>query len=47
MTGLIVGALQPPALRGIARPPWLWPLATAAGTAITHTIGDALPQAGG
>ncbi len=47
VTGLVVGSLQLVALRGIARPLWAWPLATAAGTAITHALGDGLPQAGG
>ena len=40
VTGLVIGALQLPALRRVARPLWLWPLATAVGIAVTHALGD-------
>ena len=47
VTGRLIGALQLPALRGIARPLWAWPLATAAGIGITHGLGDGLSQQAG
>ncbi len=40
VTGIAIGALQLPVLRGLVRPLWLWPLATAAGIAVTHALGD-------
>ncbi|MEP7002915.1 MAG: hypothetical protein ABI888_00080 [Chloroflexota bacterium] len=40
VTGLLIGAIQLPALRGRLTRPWLWPLAMAGGLAITHGLGD-------
>lgn len=40
VTGIVIGALQLPVLRGLVRPLWLWTLATAAGIAVTHALGD-------
>ena len=42
VTGLLIGGTQLIALRGMLARPWQWPLATAAGMAITHEIGDGL-----
>ncbi|HEV2251046.1 MAG TPA: hypothetical protein VGT60_11130 [Candidatus Limnocylindria bacterium] len=47
VTGLLIGAAQLVALRGVLLHPWLWPLATAAGMAITHAAGDGLSAAAG
>lgn len=40
VTGLLIGAAQLIALRRLLPRPWLWPLATAVGLAITHGMGD-------
>ena len=40
VTGLLIGAVQLAALRGMLARPWLWPVATAIGIAITHGLGD-------
>ncbi|MDP9321213.1 MAG: hypothetical protein M3P16_08980 [Chloroflexota bacterium] len=40
LTGLLIGAAQLFALRGVLSRPWLWPGATAIGMAITHAMGD-------
>lgn len=42
LTGLLIGAAQLPALRGVLRSRWQWLLATAAGIAVTHAMGDGL-----
>ena len=47
VTGLLIGAVQLPALRGSGPRVWLWPLATAAGIAVTHGLGDGLPSGAG
>ncbi len=47
VTGLLIGGTQLLVLRGRLARPWLWPLATAAGMAITHGIGDGLSPAAG
>ena len=47
VTGLVIGALQLPALRRVARPLWLWPLVTAVGIAVTHALGDGVSLAVG
>ena len=47
LTGFLVGALQLFALRGALSRPWLWPIATAVGIAITHGLGDGMPTSAG
>ncbi len=47
VTGLLIGALQLPVLRGRLTRPWLWPLAMAGGLAITHGLGDGGHDASG
>lgn len=47
VTGLLVGAVQLFALRGMLARPWLWPLATAVGMGVTHLTGDGLSPAAG
>ena len=47
ITGLLIGGAQLFALRGRLARPWLWPVATAAGMAITHEVGDGLSPAAG
>lgn len=44
VTGGLIGGAQLLVLRGWLARPWLWPLATAAGMAITHGTGDGLSQ---
>ena len=47
VTGLLIGGAQLFALRGLLAQPWLWPVATSAGMAITHGTGDGLSPAAG
>ncbi|MDQ6859381.1 MAG: hypothetical protein M3Z65_10330 [Chloroflexota bacterium] len=47
MTGLLIGGAQMLVLRGTLAHPWLWPLATAAGMAVTHATGDGVSPATG
>lgn len=44
VTGVLIGCAQLFALQGVLAHPWLWPLATAAGMAITHGTGDGLSR---
>ncbi|HEV2011225.1 MAG TPA: hypothetical protein VGS17_09395 [Candidatus Limnocylindria bacterium] len=47
LTGLLIGAAQLPALRGVLRSRWQWLVATAAGIAVTHAMGDGLSPSSG
>ena len=47
VTGLLIGAAQLVALRGMLAQPWLWPVATAVGMAITHALGDGVTESTG